>query len=289
MKGHKDAFVNLVTFSYEDIPELISLSASVGWDYDEYEIRTIMKSGKIYGHKNEKGEVVSSAAIIPYDTSLASIGMVIVHEEYRGMGLGKIVTQACVDTVSKDVTIMLIATEQGKPLYEKMGFTAVDCVHKYLCDYYIPIHSINKMDIEINTFSQQDLTQIIKLDEKAVGAERRKFLVNRIEQAKECLTVKDRNGTIIGYGLSISGPINLILGPIVAPNFEIASLLIDELARNHQGRLRIDVPSGHEEFMLFLEKRGFRKVNQPPIMIMNSKQLPQRNGTLYGIAAQVFG
>ncbi|MFC4183265.1 hypothetical protein [Saccharococcus thermophilus] len=34
MKGHKDVFVNLVTFSYEDIPELISLSASVGWDYD---------------------------------------------------------------------------------------------------------------------------------------------------------------------------------------------------------------------------------------------------------------
>jgi hypothetical protein len=91
------------------------------------------------------------------------------------------------------------------------------------------------------------------------------------------------------YGLSVLGPINLILGPIVAPNFEIASLLINELARNHQGRLRIDVPSGHEEFMLFLEQRGFHKVSQPPIMIMNSKQLPRRNGTLYGIAAQAFG
>jgi hypothetical protein len=94
-----------------------------------------------------------------------------------GMGLGKIVTQACID-------IMLIATEQGKPLYEKIGFTAVDCVHKYLCDHYIPVHSINKMGIEINTFSQEDLAQIVKLDERAVGAKRGKFLVNRIEQAK---------------------------------------------------------------------------------------------------------
>ncbi|WP_100225091.1 GNAT family N-acetyltransferase [Saccharococcus caldoxylosilyticus] len=287
--GMKGTSVNLVTFGYEDIPELILLSASVGWDYDEHEIRTMMKSGKIYGHKNEEGKVVSSAAIIPYDTSLASIGMVIVHEEYRRMGLGKIVTRACINTVSKDTAIMLIATEQGKPLYEKMGFSVVDCVHKYLCDHYIPVRSINKMDIEINTFSQEDVTQMIKLDEKAVGAKRSKFLVNRIEQAKECLVVKDSNGTIIGYGLSILGPINLILGPIVAPNFEIASLLIDELARNHQGRLRIDVPSGHEEFMLFLEQRGFYKVSQPPIMIMNAKQLPRRNGTLYGIAAQVFG
>jgi ribosomal protein S18 acetylase RimI-like enzyme len=289
MRELKDLCVNLVTLSFEDIPKLISLSASVGWDYDEHEIRTIMKSGKIYGHKNKEGKIISSAAIIPYDTSLASLGMVIVHEEYRGMGLGKIVTQACIDTVSKDTTIMLIATEQGKPLYEKMGFRAVDCIHKYLCDHYIPVDLVKEVDIEINTFHPEDLTQIIKLDERAVGAERRKFLINRIEQAKECLVVKDSTGTIIGYGLSILGPINLILGPIVAPNVQIAALLLDKLASEHQGKLRIDVPSGNEEFILFLEQRGFHKVSQPPIMIINSKQLPRRNGTLYGIAAQAFG
>ena len=289
MKGRKETLVNLVTFNYEDLPELIKLSASVGWDYDEQEIRTIMNSGKIYGHKNEEGKIVSSAAIISYDPSLASLGMVIVHEAYRGMGLGKIVTQTCIDAVSKETTIMLIATEQGKPLYEKMGFRAVDCVHKYLCDHYIPVHSFNKMDIEINHFRQEDISHIIKLDKKAVGAERRKFLVHSIEQVKECLTVKDRNGTIIGYGLSVLGAINLILGPIVTPNFEIATLLVDQLARNHRGRLRMDVPSGHEKFMFFLEQHGFHKVSQPPIMILNSKQLPRRNGTLYGIAAQAFG
>jgi hypothetical protein len=32
----KGTSVNLVRFSYEDIPGLISLSASVGWDYDEH-------------------------------------------------------------------------------------------------------------------------------------------------------------------------------------------------------------------------------------------------------------
>ncbi|MBB3908157.1 GNAT family N-acetyltransferase [Anoxybacteroides rupiense] len=288
MRTHKDQSIDCVTLSYEDIPALIALSTSVGWDYDEHEIRTIIKSGKIYGYKRE-GKVVSSAAIIPYDASLASIGMVIVHEAYRGMGLGKIVTQMCIDTVSKDTTIMLIATEQGKPLYEKMGFSAVDCVQKYLCDRYIPIQSNDKMEMEIHTFSPKDLAQIVTLDERAVGAKRKKFLINRIEQAKECLTVKDRDGTVIGYGLSILGPVNLILGPIVAPNFEIACLLVDKLARNHQGRVRIDVPSGHEEFMLFLEQHDFYKASQSPVMIINSKQLPPRNGTLYGIAAQVFG
>ena len=95
-------------------------------------VRTVMSSGKIYGHKNTVGKIVPSAAIIPYDTDLASIGMVIVNEEYRGLGLGKKVTQKCIDSVSQNTLIMLISTEDGKPLYEKLGFINVDSVHKYL-------------------------------------------------------------------------------------------------------------------------------------------------------------
>jgi len=76
--------LKLVEFDKNDVLGLVELSTSVGWDYDEQEIRTILSSGKIYGHKNAVGKIVSSAAIIPYDTDLASIGMVIVNEEYRG-------------------------------------------------------------------------------------------------------------------------------------------------------------------------------------------------------------
>nr|QRZ18859.1 hypothetical protein JUJ52_03755 [Virgibacillus sp. AGTR] len=58
--------INLVALEELDIPGLIALSAAVGWDYDKHEIRTVMSSGKVYGHKNMEGKIVSSAAIIPY-------------------------------------------------------------------------------------------------------------------------------------------------------------------------------------------------------------------------------
>ncbi|MBD8499340.1 hypothetical protein [Paenibacillus arenosi] len=121
------------------------------------------------------------------------------------------------------------------------------------------------------------------------GLERENLLIHRIKQAKEALVVRDSNGTIIGFGLSILGPVNLILGPIVAPDDYIAALLIDKLCNHYVGKLRIDIPSGNDRLMAHLEKCGFIKVNQPPIMIKNSKQLPLRNSTLYGIAAQIFG
>lgn len=280
---------DLETFKERDIPGLIKLSASVGWDYDKDEIQTIMASGKVYGYKNDEGTIVSSAAVIPYGSNLASIGMVIVHQGYRGQGLGKKLTLACLDSVSKDRTVMLIATEEGTPMYESMGFKYTDCVHKYLCDNYVPRMLDDILEVEILPMRKEDLPQVVKLDKDAFGVERRNFISNRINQAKESLVVKNPDGKIIGYGLSILGPINLILGPIVAPDHHAALALIDRLARNHQGKLRIDIPSGNDAFMSHLEKSNFIKVSQPPIMIKNSNLLPPRSKTLYGIAAQIFG
>jgi hypothetical protein len=77
--------LELVQFNEYDVSDLIELSKSVGWDYDENEIGTVISSGKIFGHKNGDGKIVSSAAIIPYDTTLASIGMVIVNKDFEAL------------------------------------------------------------------------------------------------------------------------------------------------------------------------------------------------------------
>lgn len=68
--------LSLVEFDHGDDSGLVELSASVGWDYDEHEIGTVMAIGKIFGHKNTEGKIVSSAAINRYDSNLASVGMV---------------------------------------------------------------------------------------------------------------------------------------------------------------------------------------------------------------------
>lgn len=280
--------LELVEFNEDDVSGLIELSASVGWDYDEHEIKTIMLSGKVVGHKNAKGKIVSSAAIIMYDAHLASIGMVIVHSNYRGLGLGKKVTQKCIDVAPSDASIMLIATEDGKSLYEKMGFKTVDYVHKYLCDHFTSAQP-NSNDITIEDFSENDFTEIVKLDKIAFGDRRKSFLHHRINQSEQCVVVKDSKANMIGYGISILGPINLLLGPIVAPDNQTAAIVLDRLAMNHQGKLRIDVPLGHDEFMMLLEKSGFIKVSEPPIMIKNAANMPPRNHKLFAIAAQIFG
>lgn len=284
-----NSMLKIVNFDISDIPDLIGLSESVGWDYDFDEIQTILMSGIVYGHRNQFGEVVSSAAIIKYGSSLATIGMVIVHPDYRGLGLGKKVTQVCLDSVLNTQTVMLVATEEGRPMYEKMGFVALGYIHKYISNNYQPHLLEDNVSFTIEKIESSWIPEIIELDKFAFGENRSTFLTVRIAQSKEALAVRNSLGEIVGFGLSIVTPANLILGPIVAPNSEVASHLIHRLVGNYQEKLRIDVPSGNAEFISYIESCGFVKVNQPPIMIKNADQLPIRNETLYGIAAQIFG
>ncbi|SDX31924.1 Acetyltransferase (GNAT) domain-containing protein [Marininema mesophilum] len=276
--------------SLEDIPKLIDLSSSVGWDYDKQVINTIMSVGHVYGHRTKQGDIISSAAIIPYDNQVASIGMVIVNEKYRGYGLGQEITQHCVNSVSKEVTIMLIATKEGESLYKRLGFQTVTCVHKLLSDSYTPHSPVHEsLDYCILPLDDSHFNEVLALDQSAVGVNRGLFLKTRIRQAKQGLVVRGKNGILLGYGLGIEGPVNMILGPIVAINKDVASYIIHNLAKGYQGKIRIDVPDKQHSFLKYLEQCGFKKVSRPPVMIKNSNQLPERKNLLYGIAAQIFG
>ncbi|MBO1578490.1 GNAT family N-acetyltransferase [Bacillus sp. XF8] len=274
----------------KDIPHFISLSESVGWDYSLEEIKTIFQSGIVYGGKNMQGKFIASAAIILYGEKLASIGMVIVHSQYKGKGIGRKITEACIRSVSEKTSIMLIATEEGRPLYERLGFQVVSHVSKYICNQYVTPRGYDRNEQHIfMDYDEEDSNRIVKLDEAAFGVNRRNFIQRRIEQCEQCVVVKDKENYIVGYGMSVQTPENRIIGPIVALTDNIASGIVYHLIKDYNGKLRIDVPEGKEIFMKVLEKVGFQKVNQPPIMMKNSNQLLKRNGELYGIAAQTFG
>ncbi|WDL97252.1 GNAT family N-acetyltransferase [Alicyclobacillus sp. ALC3] len=281
--------LSLAILNERDIPQLIQLSDSVGWDYDESEIKTIMESGMIYGYKTVSGKVAASAAIVPYNKNLASLGMVIVHPHYRRLGLGKTVTMKCVQSLPSSVPIMLIATAEGIPMYERLGFRSVNSVQKLLCDSFQRPMNLDTNEFILERFHDRNLSQIIDLDQVAVGAKRDTFLIARIKQANQIILAKNTTGRVVGYALSIQGTVNLLVGPIVAPDAKLAMQLLEQLATNNSNTIRIDVPQEQTQFTSMLVRCGFELVSQPPIMLLNGDELPPRSGQLFAIAAQVFG
>ncbi|MFC8057872.1 GNAT family N-acetyltransferase [Bacillus cereus] len=273
----------------EQIGDIVALSSYIGWDYNREEIETIFDSGIVYGAWNERESLIASAAIILYGEKLASIGMVIVHPDYKGRGIGKAITNSCIKSVSVQTPIMLIATDEGKPLYEKLGFRVVSYVSKYICNSYnVNDYCVGNEDYMMN-YEECDLEEIIKLDECAFGTNREEFLTKRMMQSEQCIVVKDKEQNVLGYGLSIQTPENKIIGPVVARDDAMAMRIVHYLARGHHGKLRMDVPEGKKDFVKELEITGFQKVNKPPIMMKNSDKLLKRSNELYSIAAQIFG
>lgn len=273
----------------EQIGDIVALSSYIGWDYNREEVETIFNSGIVYGVWNERKELIASAAIILYGEALASIGMVIVHPDYKGRGIGKMITNSCINSVSAQTLFMLIATDEGKPLYEKLGFRAVSYVSKYICNSYNANDYCVRNEDYVMNYEEGELEKIIKIDEYAFGTNRKEFLKKRIMQSEQCTVVRDKEQNVLGYGLSIQTPENKIIGPVVAKNDEMAMRIVHDLAKGHNGKLRIDVLEEKKDFMKVLEITGFKKVNTPPIMMKNSGQLLKRNNELYSIAAQIFG
>lgn len=253
---------------------------------------TIFSLGKMFGHRNEQNQLLSCAGVIQYDGH-AVIGLVIVHPSCQGMGLGRSLMLRCMEEVPAEVPIMLIATPQGQPLYEKLGFTVVDSIHKYICERYTSVSFQNQLaQLEtgnIVPMGPADVEAVIQLDAQATGSLRADFVRARMKQAKSCVVATDASSGIIGYGFSIPGPVHLIAGPIVAANHLVASRIIDQLASQHEGSIRIDVPAENASFLTQLEACGFVKSSQPPVMIARTCDMPKRNGTYYGIASQFLG
>ncbi|MCZ6941539.1 GNAT family N-acetyltransferase [Bacillus mycoides] len=271
------------------IEDIVALSSYIGWDYNREEIETILNTGIVYGVVNEREELIASAAIILYGETLASIGMVIVHPDYKERGIGKIITDSCVKSVSTQTPIMLIATDEGKVLYEELGFRAVSYVSKYICNSYnANYHCVGNEEYIVN-YEERDLEGIIPIDEGAFGTNRKAFLKKRIMQSEQCIVEKDKEQNVLGYGLSLQTSENKIIGPVVAKNDAMAMKIVHYLAKGHNGKLRMDVPEGKKDFVKELEISGFQKVNTPPIMMENRDQFLKRNGELYSIAAQIFG
>ncbi len=283
--------LNLYQLDRHDIDALIRLSASVGWDYDAAEVNTLLTAGCLFGHKTSHGDLVSSAAIVPYAPTFAFLRMVIVHPQYQRRGLGDAVTAAARDTMPAGSCVALVATPDGRGLYEKMGFEAVTTVHKYVRSRTAagsPTHLRVASAVALQAMHAKDLARVAELDASAFGVDRQAFLRQRWQQSATSWIATD-DAKVMGYALGIKGPVNWILGPLVARDDHYASQLAAQIMASTTDAVRIDVPSPHAEWAADeLVRRGFVKVAEPPIMTYLGRPLPTGQG-LYALAAQVFG
>lgn len=86
----------LIELHEEHTSGLLRLCRQAGWpDYGEQELALLVQQGRFFGYQNVRGDIISCIGLFLFGR-LASIGLVIVDKEYKRLGLGRRMVNACI-------------------------------------------------------------------------------------------------------------------------------------------------------------------------------------------------
>jgi GNAT superfamily N-acetyltransferase len=120
--------------SAADIPAAMELSTGAGWNQTAADWATLLlRSPDTCLCVESDGRLVATTTLVCYATGLGWVGMVLTHPDYRRRGFARaLVAQALEIARERNVqTLKLDATDQGRPLYQSLGFVDEQPVERW--------------------------------------------------------------------------------------------------------------------------------------------------------------
>ena len=273
--------------SIEHLPGLLALNDALDWTFTAGDVETMFAGGRVFGHF-DGSSLISSAAVFEIGTHSASIGAVMVHPGFRRRGLAKRLMRHVhhLDGFAHR-KFRLVATEEGVPLYNALGYQVVTCLSKMVrAEKWITPPAAPAVLRPLRT---KDLGAVIALDAEAVGGERPELIAARYRQAFSHVVAEDPAGRIIGFAIGADQRGQLLCGPVVTGDPVLALGMLHRLGSRHQGTIRIDVPDENRELLSLLREHDFHRETNPPVMVLGDEEDPPWGPGFNAPIAQMFG
>lgn len=224
--------LEIVSLGTQHLEGALALSRQAGWPHRmaDWEMALALSTGVV---ALESDKIVGTTLTTRYGTDCATINMVIVDEAMRGRGLGRRLMQAGLDAAGR-LPCRLIATDEGLPLYESLGFRQVGAIvqHQGFC-------SAVEAPVDVEWAQPSHLAEIEALDQLAFGAIRGELL-SYLNQVGRFAVIR-RGGHVSGFSTSRPFGRGEVIGPVVAENGEDArKLILFQIAARRHTFLRMD-------------------------------------------------
>ncbi|WP_037377409.1 GNAT family N-acetyltransferase [Sinorhizobium americanum] len=210
----------------------LELSRQVQWPHrrEDWDLVQSISHGIV---ALEEQRLVATVMMTPYGDDAATINMVIVDAAMRGRGLGRKMLEEALAKAGER-TCYLVATQEGLPLYEKVGFAVTGATVQHQGEP-LPVEA----PAHVKWSESGDHANLVALDRAANGHDRSALMEILRERAK--LAVIRDDDEIQAFAAIRSFGRGLVIGPVVARNNAEARAPIDFLLAHHQGGfVRID-------------------------------------------------
>ncbi|MBW9065937.1 GNAT family N-acetyltransferase [Rhizobium herbae] len=224
----------LAPFEAHHVRGALALSRAAGWAHrrEDWEMIRSLSEGRV---ALTGDRVVGTALMTPFGDTCSAINMIIVDESQRGRGLGRKLTTAVLG-LAGERECRLTATNDGLPLYEKLGFVATHQIFRHQ-----GIAGKAGAPENVEWIGPDALPAVKALDRTAFGADR-DALYNAL--AKEGSFAAIRKGDhIVAFAATRLFGKGQVVGPVVAENSEQARDLLAFILSSKEGRIvRVDIP-----------------------------------------------
>lgn len=258
-----------------DVAAAVAVGAEVGWPGRERRFEFYVRHTSCEAVVAEAEGRVVGAGFGTANGDVGWIGMVCVRPGQQGGGIGAAITARVMDLLERRGcrTLVLTATEPGRPLYEKIGFST----ETHYLGFEGPGLGPSPLRSHPRRMRPEHLPAVCDLDRRMTG-EDRSHLIRALAGAG--WLVEDEGGEVRGYHL----PVPWGGGPTIAADTGAARALahLTRTLTGPDGTVRFWLAEENRAGMELVKEMGFEEVRRLPRMV-RGRPPPWRPESLWGI------
>lgn len=282
--------LSMRTATLRDLPAIADLRRQVGMTPHDWALRLAIEpaNARSVVMEDRAARLVAAGSGVAY-RPLGFVGNMMVAEDRRREGIGSAVLDAVAAFLDEQgcTRLELFATQQGRPLYARHGFSPIEPGSRAQLARDLPLPPTNG-DVYVSDGDERALDSLVDFDTPRFGGNRSALLKAMLADGERPTLVARRDTTVVGFGwLRVDEG---RIGPWVADDPEVAAPILAEAFRRVPDRreLTANIPSSNRRALEWLRSLGVTPGAWDGRMARGAA-VPRRDETIYGSTSGALG